>query len=316
MNAVNSSEIEIEHERLQQRAFQRVSHIMRAFKGDECVEMLKQTFVGGEPSNRHIRDANGQWVDYVRHAYDLGNVSALAYLIDVNFAELEKTGRLFKNYLQFPQVLDVLVKHGRSFKNAIEHDPGNFWITATSQGRDFFIAIATQGANFDGLLAVESVRVPAITRFAIHPKENDVISHLLAAGANPEVRGTGGMSVLHGAVTQGKAKRTNGLDSDDNVCFFDRTLRAVLGAGVSVDMVDDEGRSALHYACKFGYFNKARALLEAGADQDLKDKDGVSPKDLAKSAKRRDVLQLFASMRARSAILDVARAALDAPKIP
>ena len=47
--------------------------------------------------------------------------------------------------------------------------------------------------------------------------------------------------------------------------------------GAAIDMVDKEGRSALHYACIAGRHESVRILLDAGADPNLQDKERLTP---------------------------------------
>ncbi len=49
------------------------------------------------------------------------------------------------------------------------------------------------------------------------------------------------------------------------------TLKQLLAAGAAVDEVDDEGRTALHFAVGYGEMDCARALIDAGASLDLVD---------------------------------------------
>jgi ankyrin repeat protein len=60
-----------------------------------------------------------------------------------------------------------------------------------------------------------------------------------------------------------------------------RTVRFLLMRGAKVDLVDDRGRSALMIAAGLGHPAIAQALVDAGADRALRDKDGKSAADLA-----------------------------------
>lgn len=46
-------------------------------------------------------------------------------------------------------------------------------------------------------------------------------------------------------------------------------------------MVDRQGRSELHYCALSGSEGEARALLDAGLDPNLQDRDGFAPLHLA-----------------------------------
>ncbi|MFN3192000.1 MAG: acyltransferase family protein [Aureliella sp.] len=59
----------------------------------------------------------------------------------------------------------------------------------------------------------------------------------------------------------------------------DETLSAAIAAGADVDAIDDNGSTALHVACLFGYDDIAEILLEAGADPLIRNKDGSTAVD-------------------------------------
>ena len=47
-------------------------------------------------------------------------------------------------------------------------------------------------------------------------------------------------------------------------------------------MVDELGQTPLHYAAQYGPPQLVRALIQAGANPDMMDKNGMTPVDLAK----------------------------------
>jgi len=59
------------------------------------------------------------------------------------------------------------------------------------------------------------------------------------------------------------------------------TAEALLTAGAGIDVRDNNGRTALHYAAAAGYTDVAKALAEHGADLNVKDVDGVTPAEAA-----------------------------------
>jgi ankyrin repeat protein len=64
-------------------------------------------------------------------------------------------------------------------------------------------------------------------------------------------------------------------------------------AGASPNLADEKGWTALHQAVSRGNERMVRALLEAGADRARKDKDGVSPGELARVLKRPKMLEVL-----------------------
>ena len=59
------------------------------------------------------------------------------------------------------------------------------------------------------------------------------------------------------------------------------TAEALLEAGAGIDVRDNSGRTALHYAAAAGYTDVAKSLVEHGADVNAKDVDGVTPVEAA-----------------------------------
>ncbi|MDO8348952.1 MAG: ankyrin repeat domain-containing protein [Planctomycetota bacterium] len=50
---------------------------------------------------------------------------------------------------------------------------------------------------------------------------------------------------------------------------FQGAAQLVLDLGAAIDERDEDGRTALHYACSFGRLGMVRLLLQRGADRDL-----------------------------------------------
>ena len=69
------------------------------------------------------------------------------------------------------------------------------------------------------------------------------------------------------------------------------TVKLLVARGAKLDFVDDRGRSALMIAAALNRFETARALLEAGADRNLRDKGGKSAADLAATPEMRALVK-------------------------
>lgn len=64
--------------------------------------------------------------------------------------------------------------------------------------------------------------------------------------------------------------------------------------GADVNFADEKGNTALFYAVKREYdIEHIKLLLKFGADPDKKNKNGISPRMLAKPKKQKDILDLF-----------------------
>lgn len=60
-------------------------------------------------------------------------------------------------------------------------------------------------------------------------------------------------------------------------------VEILLRNGANVDQKDSHGRAALHLAVGRGDADTTRVLLEAGANPNVQDQDGVTPLNLARS---------------------------------
>lgn len=92
-----------------------------------------------------------------------------------------------------------------------------------------------------------------------YPDRPEVVTALLAAGADPNVSDGYGISALHHAA-----------DSSELVGLL-------LAAGAAADARTDYGSTPLHFAASHGDRESVRALVGAGADPDARDLQGNTP---------------------------------------
>jgi ankyrin repeat protein len=127
------------------------------------------------------------------------------------------------------------------------------------------------------LRAARGADVPAIERLAAKgalvdlPQREGITPLMVAVGA--------GASSID---TRGKFRTE--LDALE-------TADALLAAGADLQVRDDRGRTALHYAAAVGYTDVVNLLVEQGADVRVADLDGVTPLDAANGklrGRRRD----------------------------
>ncbi len=75
---------------------------------------------------------------------------------------------------------------------------------------------------------------------------------------------------------------------------WEGVVRFLLSNGAKVELVDDLGRTALHYACESGKLEVVSALLESGAHRHQKpDKQGQTPLSLALAHKHRSLVEML-----------------------
>ncbi len=102
-----------------------------------------------------------------------------------------------------------------------------------------------------------------------HP---EVVSLLVGAGAEMDVRAPGGITLLHEAVAGSSGTEGNGHSG---------VVTALVEAGADPNAGDLDGVTPLHWAAEARNPAVVAALAEAGADPNARDLDGVAPLHLA-----------------------------------
>ena len=97
---------------------------------------------------------------------------------------------------------------------------------------------------------------------AVQSNSTGIVKLLISNGADVNIPLTNGTTPLCRAAAQ------------DNVEIVDRLLQV---PGIRVNQTDDEGATALYFACQVGQVGSARLLLDKKADPNIVDIDGVAP---------------------------------------
>jgi ankyrin repeat protein len=74
-----------------------------------------------------------------------------------------------------------------------------------------------------------------------------------------------------------------------------KTIERLLEAGANLNVRDKEGQTPLYKAAKFGYSKTVEKLLDSGANPNLEDKDGKTALDVARTNKIRELLKRYAA---------------------
>lgn len=111
----------------------------------------------------------------------------------------------------------------------------------------------------------------------------DVMRMLLAAGADPLLETRDGITALMAAAGAFRAVGESRITEADSV----EATRLAVQAGIPIDAVGKgDGSTALHAAAYFGLPQVARYLAEAGANLNIKNKDGYTPLKVADGVMR------------------------------
>ncbi|WP_051654723.1 ankyrin repeat domain-containing protein [Persephonella sp. IF05-L8] len=70
-------------------------------------------------------------------------------------------------------------------------------------------------------------------------------------------------------------------------------VRLAIAKGANLNYQDENGGTALHWAVFYGYKDIVQLLLMHGADPLIKDKDGITPIDVARINNKKEMLKLL-----------------------
>jgi ankyrin repeat protein len=114
---------------------------------------------------------------------------------------------------------------------------------------------------------------------AVARGHEEVVSLLLTSGADPSIKGYRGKTALMLALLGGY------------VAVVLLLLRSMERRGL--DERDEDGCTAVWYACRWGHADVVRALLLAGADHTIADNDDRTPLQLAEEREHHDCVALI-----------------------
>lgn len=205
-------------------------------------------------------DANIELVKaLMKHAKNLQRTDASGRTL-VHFAACNRNPELLKLILQQGLDLHQVDNEGNSPLHSAAASYGNF------KTAEFLIE-----SGVDVNVKNKKGETPL---FATFTKSDGMTEFLVRQGADPGARDNKGNTVLHALVGVYDAK----------------IMKFFLSQGVDIDATNDAGLTPLHLAARSGTPVSLRCLLIAGADADIKTRDGETARDLlgGENEKQRD----------------------------
>jgi ankyrin repeat protein len=84
-------------------------------------------------------------------------------------------------------------------------------------------------------------------------------------------------------------------------CFVVPQLRELVALGALVNWAENDGWTALHFACANGHKEIVETLLKAGADAHYTNLLGKTPRDFARAAGNKEIVAIIDKFEAETA---------------
>jgi ankyrin repeat protein len=165
--------------------------------------------------------------------------------------------------------LKLLLEHGAEAQpgKGVMFDASPIALASMAGDRDSIALLLAKGADPNSKMSLLGTFTSTPLVMAATFGYSDVIQALLSAGADVNAKDTDGLSVLHWAVLAHHAD----------------LVEILKAGGANVNATDKKGYTPLHYASAvdFGDATTATALLKAGADPSVREKEGKTALNLA-----------------------------------
>ena len=182
------------------------------------------------------------------------------------------------------EVARLLLKHGAKVNPpeglAVTNSGSAIFFAATNGDTDLARALMDAGARVDDQMRVFGETWVSPLLFATFRDDTAMMEYLLEKGADPNMEHADKLTPLHRAAITNQAQ----------------AARVLIANGAKVNHVDDLGMTPLLYAASIDYGDTAvvESLLAAGADRNVKDKQGRTALELARAYQHTAIANVLA----------------------
>ena len=258
----------------------------------DCSKDILQTVtdLGAE-----VNATNKQYCTALMFASVKGNIDAMNVLLNTgaNRNIQDADGNTWLHYAVFgdcsKEVLQVVIDLGAEVNATNKHNTTALMVASMKGNVDAIMVLLDAGAN----QAIEDVYGNTWLHYAIHGDcSKKVLQAVIDLGADVNATNKPNRTALMLASSMGNVDAINvllGIGADFNVTDVDgntllhhainthinkETLLAIIHLGTIVNVVNNEGSTALLLACSAGQTDSADILLQAGADTSIVDIHG------------------------------------------
>ena len=194
----------------------------------------------------------------------------LPVAVALQSANIESFNFLLKNKANIvhdPSKGDMPLIHCISEIIKNKHD-GN--LEKTTKFHRFFTKLLTAKPD----LANKKANDSAPLFYAANHSDEELVSELLDAGADPNIQDDRGLTPLHVALMA--QNHSHGIEHEEHGHQEEIGI-LLIKRGAKIDILGNNGENALILACAGGYLNLVKKMFEKGASPNTSDSSGVTP---------------------------------------
>jgi hypothetical protein len=273
----------------------------------EIVDSLEHMLANGLPLNAK-QSGGAAGPTLIEHAAIVQCEPALLHLLKKDPTLVSAAGTTFQACRMIPSAIAYLLNSGFTLEREVDRGARLVELFFNNGNAESLKLLAGAGMDLDIRFSRGGSRRRAIEHCVLSlPPE--FLEAFVAGGAKLHEVQRGEYSLYHLAVDDHFTKPSRRLDAPEPIELFRARVKILKDAGLPIDIANEAGETALHFALKRGYVNKAIALLEMGADPELLDKKGRTAVKLARACRRKDAAEKFAhALAAQRAMAAIKRA--------